>query len=113
MLEFVDGETLSERIARGSLGVDEALDVCSQIAAGLEAAHDAGFIHRDLKPANAKISSGGTVKVLDFGLVRIDPATENSSSSPEAPTVGLSATGTGTKSGAILGTVRSMSPERP
>jgi serine/threonine protein kinase len=110
VLEFVDGETLANRIARGPLGVDATLEVCSQIAAGLEAAHDAGFIHRDLKPANVKISSSGAVKVLDFGLVRIDPAIIHSSSIPEEPTLDLS--DTGTKSGTILGTVRYMSPEQ-
>jgi serine/threonine protein kinase len=110
VLEFVDGETLAERIASGPLSVDATLDICAQIAAGLEAAHDAGFIHRDLKPANAKISSNGAAKVLDFGLVRIDPASAHSSSSPEAPTMGLSETGT--KSGTILGTIRYMSPEQ-
>jgi len=110
VLEFVDGETLADRIARGPLGIDETLDVCSQIAAGLEAAHDAGFIHRDLKPANAKISSSGAVKVLDFGLVRIDPTMNPSSFSAEEPTIGLS--DRGTKSGTILGTVGYMSPEQ-
>jgi len=110
VLEFVDGETLADRIARGPLGIDETLDVCSQIAAGLEAAHDAGFIHRDLKPANAKISSSGAVKVLDFGLVRIDPTMNPSSFSAEEQTIGLS--DRGTKSGTILGTVGYMSPEQ-
>jgi serine/threonine protein kinase len=110
VLEFVDGETLADRIARAPLGVDETLDICSQIAAGLEAAHDAGFIHRDLKPANAMISYTGEAKVLDFGLVRIDPAIKHSSSSPEEPTIELS--DTGTKAGTILGTVRYMSPEQ-
>jgi serine/threonine protein kinase len=110
VLEFIDGETLSDRIERGPLGVDETLEICSQIAAGLEAAHEAGFIHRDLKPANAKINSSGAAKVLDFGLVRIDPAKNDSSSTPEAPTMGLS--DTGTKSGTILGTIQYMSPEQ-
>ena len=110
VLEFVDGETLADRIARGPLGIDEALDICSQVAAGLEAAHDAGFVHRDLKPANAMISASGAAKVLDFGLARIDPTITSSSSAAEAPTLGLS--GTGTKPGTILGTVRYMSPEQ-
>jgi serine/threonine protein kinase len=110
VLEYIDGETLADRIAHGPLGVDETLDICSQIAAGLEAAHDAGFIHRDLKPANAKINSSGAVKVLDFGLVRIDPTVKHSSSTTEEPTLALS--DTGTKSGTILGTVRYMSPEQ-
>jgi serine/threonine protein kinase len=110
VLEFLDGETLTDKIARGPLGVNETLEICSQIAAGLEAAHEAGFIHRDLKPANAMIGSSGAAKVLDFGLARFDPAIEQSSSTDEEPTVALP--DTGTKSGTVLGTVRYMSPEQ-
>ncbi len=88
VLEYVDGETLAERIARGPLRVDEALEICAQIAAGLEAAHDAGFIHRDLKPANVKITSSGAAKVLDFGLARIDAAPEGSSAILERQLLG-------------------------
>jgi serine/threonine protein kinase len=68
VLELVDGETLAQRIAKGPLPVDEALQICRQIAEGLEAAHENGIIHRDLKPANVKITPKGKVKVLDFGL---------------------------------------------
>src|SRR5687767_8336045 len=71
VLEFVDGETLSERIARGPLPLREALEVAEQVARALEAAHARGIVHRDLKPANIKISSSGQVKVLDFGLAKI------------------------------------------
>jgi serine/threonine protein kinase len=75
ILELVEGETLHERIARG-LTVTEALDIASQIAEALESAHAHGIIHRDLKPANVKITRGGKVKVLDFGLALIlDPKT--------------------------------------
>src|SRR5262245_3906972 len=65
-LELVDGPTLAERLARGSIAVDEALAIARQIAEGLEAAHALGVIHRDLKPANIKLRPDGQVKVLDF-----------------------------------------------
>src|SRR6185503_4222265 len=67
VLEFVDGETLADRIARGPMPLDEALPIAKQIAEALEAAHEQGIIHRDLKPANIKVRPDGTVKVLDFG----------------------------------------------
>ena len=70
VLEFVDGPTLAERIAQGSIAIDEALSIARQIADALEAAHEQGIIHRDLKPANIKVRTDGTVKVLDFGLAK-------------------------------------------
>src|SRR5512143_3738539 len=68
VLELVEGQTLAERLPKGPLPVEETLDVCRQIAEGLEAAHEKGVIHRDLKPANVKVTPEGKVKVLDFGL---------------------------------------------
>ena len=70
VMELVEGEDLSQRIARGPIPIDEALPIAKQIAEALEAAHDAGIIHRDLKPANIKVRDDGTVKVLDFGLAK-------------------------------------------
>ena len=66
VMELVEGDDLSQRIARGAIPLDEALPIAKQIAEALEADHDQGIIHRDLKPANIKIRGDGTVKVLDF-----------------------------------------------
>ena len=75
VMELVEGEDLSQRIARGAIPLDEALPIAKQIAEALEAAHEAGIIHRDLKPANIKVRPDGTVKVLDFGLAKaMEPA---------------------------------------
>ena len=74
-MELVEGDDLSQRIARGAIPIDEALPIAKQIAEALEAAHEQGIIHRDLKPANIKVRSDGTVKVLDFGLAKaMEPA---------------------------------------
>ena len=74
-MELVEGEDLSQRIARGAIPIDEALPIAKQIAEALEAAHEQGIIHRDLKPANIKVREDGTVKVLDFGLAKaLEPA---------------------------------------
>jgi serine/threonine protein kinase len=70
VMELVEGEDLSRRIARGAIPLDEALPMARQIAEALEAAHEQGIVHRDLKPANIKVREDGTVKVLDFGLAK-------------------------------------------
>jgi len=77
VMELVEGDDLSQRIARGAIPLDEALPIARQIAEALEAAHEQGIIHRDLKPANIKVRPDGTVKVLDFGLAKAlqDPKT--------------------------------------
>ena len=66
VMELVEGEDLSQRIARGAIPLADALPIAKQIAEALEAAHEQGIIHRDLKPANIKVRADGTVKVLDF-----------------------------------------------
>jgi serine/threonine protein kinase len=109
VLEYIDGETLAERLARGPVRVREALEIGSQIADALAAAHDAGFIHRDLKPANIKITAEGTVKVLDFGLARAGSVPELAA---DDETQTVSASDTMTTPGSILGTVQYMSPEQ-
>ena len=74
VMEFVEGDDLAQRIARGSIPLDDALPIAKQIAEALETAHDRGIIHRDLKPANIKVTPDGIVKVLDFGLAKaMDP----------------------------------------
>ena len=70
VMELVEGEDLSQRIARGAVPLDEALPIARQIADALEAAHEQSIIHRDLKPANIKLRPDGVVKVLDFGLAK-------------------------------------------
>ena len=85
VMELVEGEDLSQRIARGSILIDEALPIAKQIADALEAAHEQGIIHRDLKPANIKVRPDGTVKVLDFGLAKaMEPASAQGASAGHA-----------------------------
>src|SRR3954463_15749689 len=85
VLEFVDGDDLAQRIARGPVPLDEALPLAVQIAEALEAAHEQGIVHRDLKPANVKITPDGVVKVLDFGLAKLNDANaSNASNGPNA-----------------------------
>jgi serine/threonine protein kinase len=101
VMELIEGEPL-----RGPLPIDQALDYARQIADALEAAHERGIIHRDLKPANILITSGGVVKVLDFGLAKTADAP---ASNPEtSPTMTISPT----RAGMILGTAAYMAPEQ-
>ncbi len=110
VLEYVEGPTLAERLAHGPLAFDEALEVCRQIAAGVEAAHESGVVHRDLKPGNVKLTPGGQVKVLDFGLAKGGAASGTGSD----PNLSASPTRayTPTAAGVILGTAAYMSPEQ-
>jgi serine/threonine protein kinase len=107
VMEYVEGESLAQRLSAGPLPVDDALAIATEIAAGLEAAHAAGVIHRDLKPANVMVRPDGSVKVLDLGLARtVESATTTDPSM--SPTV----TSGGTAAGVILGTAAYMSPEQ-
>jgi serine/threonine protein kinase len=133
VMELVDGETLSARIARGSAGSEdpasigrspgasapgiplaEALPLAIQLAEALEYAHERGIIHRDLKPANIKLTADGAVKVLDFGLAKaLDPVgpgvIPGSAEAANSPTITTPAM---TRAGIILGTAAYMSPEQ-
>ncbi len=112
VMELVEGEDLSERIARGAIPLDEALPIAKQIAEALAAAHEQGIIHRDLKPANIKIRDDGTIKVLDFGLAKAvgqDPRTSGPQYLVNSPTITSPAM---TMRGVILGTAAYMSPEQ-
>ncbi|MCA9755793.1 MAG: protein kinase [Candidatus Eisenbacteria bacterium] len=109
ILEFVDGETLAERLSQGPIPVTETIHLGTQMAAAIEAAHEKGIIHRDIKPGNVMINPSGTVKVLDFGLAK-----------DELPTSGSDAELTkthaqaypATAEGMVLGTAAYMSPEQ-
>jgi len=93
-MDCYDGETLKDRIARGPLTIEEAVDIASQVAAGLSKAHEAGMVHRDVKPANIMVTRDGVVKLLDFGLAKLAGQTKV------------------TRTGTTVGTVAYMSPEQ-
>ena len=103
VMEFVEGHS-----PQGPLPLEEALRIAGQIAEALEAAHEKGIVHRDLKPANILLTPDGSVKVLDFGLARVDPAPGASAGDPES-TITMAAA---TQAGMILGTPGYMSPEQ-
>ena len=109
VLELVEGPTLADQIAHGPIALKEALTIAKQIADALDAAHDKNIVHRDLKPANVKVTPGGKVKVLDFGLAKIaDAEPARGSSLSMSPTLAVQAT----SAGLILGTAGYMSPEQ-
>src|SRR5206468_805099 len=93
-MEFVDGETVAQKIKAGPLPLNEAAEIAAQAAQGLQAAHDNGVIHRDIKSSNLIVTRNGQVKILDFGLALVEEQTRL------------------TQSGAMPGTPAYMSPEQ-
>ncbi len=93
-MDYYEGETLKKKIEKGSIEIEEAMDIATQIAEGLNRAHQKGIIHRDIKPANIFITNDGIVKILDFGLAKVSRQTQL------------------TTMGTTMGTVAYMSPEQ-
>jgi serine/threonine protein kinase len=108
-MEFIEGETLRQKIKAQSLRLSQSLDIAVQIADGLGKAHDAGIIHRDLKPENLMISRDGYAKILDFGLAKLVAQRERALSADSAQKTLLKVE---TESGTLMGTVNYMSPEQ-
>src|SRR6266496_702221 len=106
--ELIEGETLRQRLMRGRIEVGEGVDIAIQVASALAAAHETGIVHRDIKPENIMLRPDGYVKVLDFGIAKL---AESAFAEATADGAG-SATLAETNLGAVLGTVRYMSPEQ-
>ena len=106
VMEYLDGETLADRLARGRVPLEEALPLARQMAEALEAAHDKGIVHRDLKPSNVAITADGHVKVLDFGLATMRAVSGTRADASNSPTL------LATTPGMIVGTAAYMSPEQ-
>ena len=105
--EFIDGETLRQHIASKQLNLGDVLDIATQIASALAAAHAAGIVHRDIKPENVMLRRDGIVKVLDFGLAKLASQELAAVSTHRATPATVN-----TNPGMVLGTVQYMSPEQ-
>lgn len=113
ILEYIEGETLADRLASGAIPVDETLRIAKQIAEALEVAHEKGIVHRDLKPGNVMVSADDAVKVLDFGLARTADGSPSSTGMPAPdPSANTAPIQSPTIPGAIMGTAGYMSPEQ-
>ena len=107
-MEFIDGQTLREKLRAGDINVNESIDVATHLASALSAAHHAGIVHRDIKPENVMISCAGVVKVLDFGLAKLEELSPSLTVDLEAPTRAV----INTEPGVVMGTALYMSPEQ-
>src|SRR5437764_3012295 len=106
--ELIEGETLRQRLMRGRMEVSDAVDVATQVASALAAAHEAGIVHRDINPGNIMLRRDGYVKVLDFGIAKLAESAFAEAAADGAGSMTLAETNLG----AVLGTVRYMSPEQ-
>jgi DNA helicase-2/ATP-dependent DNA helicase PcrA len=109
-MEFIEGETLRQKINAKRLQLSETLDIAIQIAAGLSRAHELGIIHRDLKPENLMLSRDGYAKILDFGLAKLVAERERALTADSEQKTLLR--GVETQSGTLMGTVNYMAPEQ-
>src|SRR5437867_8821928 len=107
VMEYLEGETLSERLSKGPLPAEEALRYGVQMADALDKAHRNGIVHRDLKPGNIMLTRAGA-KLLDFGLAKTGPPARSGAVLTALPTENLTLTGAGT----VLGTFQYMAPEQ-
>ena len=105
--EFIKGVTLRRRMIEGHMNLIEVLDVATQTASALAAAHEAGVVHRDIKPENVMLRTDGFVKVLDFGLAKLSEKEKTTVAGAEEPTLAID-----TAPGIVMGTVSYMSPEQ-
>ena len=105
--EFIDGKTLREHMSNSSMSLSRVLDIATQVASALHAAHEAGIVHRDIKPENLMVRRDGIVKVLDFGLAKLG-SQEVPEPQPSTPVSSL----VDTTAGVVMGTVGYMSPEQ-
>ncbi len=114
VMEFLDGETLADRLRKGAMPLPELLKIGMQIAEALETAHRAGIVHRDLKPGNIMLTKSGA-KLMDFGLAKPSLAPSGAASAPllsAARTMSATPMSPLTTAGSIVGTIQYMSPEQ-
>ncbi len=111
VMEFLEGETLADRLARGAIPIDQTLRIGVEILGALDAAHKSGIVHRDLKPGNVMLTKSG-VKLLDFGLAKLSAAPVSEVSEATSLPTALQQSQPLTTRGTILGTFQYMAPEQ-